>query len=131
MLAVNLFSHNYHFFGHLFYIQLGILFYPLLLCWVGVHCGIYTGSFNVSNILFYEFTPSTVSLCPSPPIPGVASTGIILHLCTCVHIFCALIILLTLFPIPPPTLVPAFLQGRTCSVHLFSDFVEQEREKIK
>jgi hypothetical protein len=32
----------------------------LLLCWVGVHCGIYKGFYNMSNIL--ELTPSTILL---------------------------------------------------------------------
>jgi hypothetical protein len=29
-----------------------LFIFPLLLCWVGVHCGIYTGSYNVSNISY-------------------------------------------------------------------------------
>jgi hypothetical protein len=29
-----------------------LIFFPLLLCWVGIHCGIHTGSYNISNISY-------------------------------------------------------------------------------
>jgi hypothetical protein len=36
----------------------------LLLCWVGVHCGIYKSSYNVSNISYLNSLPSTILLYP-------------------------------------------------------------------
>jgi hypothetical protein len=38
----------------------GILFiYLFTLCWVGVHCGIYKSSYNISNISYLTFLTST------------------------------------------------------------------------
>jgi hypothetical protein len=63
-----------------------------------------------------------------PPIYGIVSTGIIIAFaCMCTH---------PLSSPPLPSLPsshwcqPSTL-GRTCSALLFSDFAEEEREKIK
>jgi hypothetical protein len=71
----------------------------LLLCWVGVHCGIYRSSYYISNIIF-EFTISIILLYLPSPIPGIVSTGIIIpftYMCT-----------QYLYYIHPPTLFPYF-----------------------
>jgi hypothetical protein len=47
----------------------------LLLCWVGIHCGIYKSSYNVSNILYLNSPLPPLSFIPSSPIPGIVSTG--------------------------------------------------------
>jgi hypothetical protein len=40
----------------------------LLLCWVDVHCGIYKGSYNISNISYLNSPPSLLfSFIPSFP----------------------------------------------------------------
>jgi hypothetical protein len=98
------------------------------LCWVGVHCGIYTGCYNVLNILHMNSPPPPFSFIPTP-IQQVS----FLHLHTCVHIFYTVFTLLYPSPITSPLpLVPALASwGRTCSVLLFYDFVEGKREKIK
>jgi hypothetical protein len=72
--------------------SIGTLFFlPLLLCWVGIHCGIYKGSYNVSNI-HIECTLCTSVLHLPSPIPGTVSIGIIFaftYMCThylhCIH----------------------------------------------
>jgi hypothetical protein len=40
----------------------------LLLCWVGVHCGIYKRSYNISNISYLNTPPPHINLlyAPSP-----------------------------------------------------------------
>jgi hypothetical protein len=38
-------------------------FFPLLLWWVGVHYGIYTGSCNVSNVSYMNSPPPPSSFC--------------------------------------------------------------------
>jgi hypothetical protein len=60
------------------------LFFPLLLCWVGVHCAIYKGSYSVPNKSYLESPPSTTLLYPLL-IPGIISTVIIfgfIYICT-------------------------------------------------
>jgi hypothetical protein len=49
----------------------------LLLCWVGVHCGIYKSFYNVSNIPYLNSLPPPTTLLYSPYLPGIVSTGII------------------------------------------------------
>jgi hypothetical protein len=68
---------------------------------------------------------STVLLYPPLPIPGIISTGIIFaftYICTpflhCIHS-------------PPSHWCQPCPLGRTCSILLFSDFVEEKREKME
>jgi hypothetical protein len=54
----------------------------------------------------------------------------LLHLRTCVHIFCTAFTLLPPFPTTSlPQLVPTLSPGRTCSAVLFSKFGEQKKIK--
>jgi hypothetical protein len=67
----------------------------------GEHCGIYTGSYNVSNVLYMNSPPQTFSFLPHCPtlIFGVVSAGVILaftYMYT--HFFLAHIHPSTLFP---------------------------------
>jgi hypothetical protein len=69
----------------------------LLLCWVGVHCGIYKSSYNVSNILY------TLLYFPSPHSWNGFNRYIF---CVCTHVytfFCFIFTLLLPFPITSPT----------------------------
>jgi hypothetical protein len=53
-----------------------------------VPCVIYTGYYNVSNMSYMISPPQPFSLFPSPPIPGVVSTGIIIvFIYMCTHFF--------------------------------------------
>jgi hypothetical protein len=51
---------------------------------MGVHCGIYKSSLNISNVIF-EFTPSTILPYPPSPIPGIVSTGS--HFSFYIHVY--------------------------------------------
>jgi hypothetical protein len=50
--------------------------------------------------IILEFIPSILLYSLNPPIPGIVSTGIILHLHTCVHNICTIFTLLHSFPTP-------------------------------
>jgi hypothetical protein len=67
------------------YVSSQKIFFPLFLCWVGVHCGIYTGSYNVPNIL--NSPPLLFSFIPTPLFLELFPQVSFLHLHTCVHIF--------------------------------------------
>jgi hypothetical protein len=93
--------------------------FPSLLCCVGVHCGIYKGSYNASNISYLNSPTSMAPFIPPPPIHGIVKTGIIIAFtCMCTHFshFTNLHLL-------PPT--PS--RSRTCSTLLLSDFIEEKR----
>jgi hypothetical protein len=75
------------YFPFLFYTRPFIYFFPLLLCWVGVHCGIYKGSYNVSNISYLNSPPPWLPCIPSPPFMEQFQQISFLHLRACVHIF--------------------------------------------
>jgi hypothetical protein len=80
----------------------------------GGNCGIYTGSYNVSNISYLNSPP----LLLSPQIPGTVSIGIIFaftYMCT--HY---------LYHIHPPIPFPAFFPLPLVLPPLFSDFVEEK-----
>jgi hypothetical protein len=60
-------------------------FFPSLLWWVGVHFGIYTGSYNVWNTSFMNSPPQPFSFILFPLTPGAVSAGIIFaftYMCT-------------------------------------------------
>jgi hypothetical protein len=90
----------------------------LLLCWVGAHCGIYKGFYNVSNTLYLNSPSPLLSFIPPLLLFEQFQQVSFLHLCTCVHIFCTIFTLLHLFPITS-----------LCSVLLFSNFVEEKNIK--
>jgi hypothetical protein len=106
-------------------------FFPLFLWWVGVTCGIYKCFYNVSNISYLNPPPLP------PPTPGSWSSFNRYHFCIYIHVysFCTAFILLPPFlAISPRDDLPSYQpssQRRPCSSLLFSDFIEQKREKIK
>jgi hypothetical protein len=59
------------------------IYFSLLLCWVRVHCGIYTGSYNV----YLNLPPLPFSFIPPFPDSGVVQQVSFLHLHTyiCTH----------------------------------------------
>jgi hypothetical protein len=71
-----------------------------LLCWVGVHCGIYK-----------------------------SSAGVFFHLHTCVHSIFTILTLLHPIPTSSPFYWYQHPSGRTCSTLLFSDFVKENQKK--
>jgi hypothetical protein len=114
------------------------LFACLLLCWVGVHSGIYPGSCNISNISYLNSAthhPPLSFILPLPtPFLEQFQRVLFFHLHTCVHTFCIVFTLLPHFPATSPTpqvLIPVLPPNRTYSLLLFFDFVDERREKIK
>jgi hypothetical protein len=83
-------------------------FFPLLLCWVAVHCSIYKGYYL--QCISY-ITPSTTSLYPTlPKFIEQLQWMSFLHLHSCIHIFCTIFNLLPSFPATFPfPLVPTTL----------------------
>jgi hypothetical protein len=74
-----------------------LVFFSLLLCWMGVHCVIYKGSYSVSTISHLK--------SPPPPVPGIVTTGIIFaftHVYPCFALYSSSLLLLSLPP-PRPT----------------------------
>jgi hypothetical protein len=74
-------------------------------------CGIYTGSYNVSNI--HEFTLSPFSSIPQSRLEYFQQVSF-LHLHTCVHILCTVFTLSPSFPTTSPHshyCQPSFLEG--------------------
>jgi hypothetical protein len=51
------------------------LFIYLLLCWVGIHCSIYSGSYNVSNISYLNSPPQLFSFIPPVPCSWTYNSG--------------------------------------------------------
>jgi hypothetical protein len=88
--------------------QTQFLFF-LLLCVVWVHCSIYKGSYNVSNISYMNSNPPLLSFIPLPwfleQFQQVS--------------FCTIFILLPLSPtlLPPVPTLPYPIPCKTCSVH--------------
>jgi hypothetical protein len=102
---------------------------------VRVHCGIYKGSYNVSNISYLN--PSPLLLSFITPIPGTFSTGIIFAFTYVCYILFPPYSSSYSFPchLPPPTsarLTPSSpFPGRTCSALLFYNFVEEKPKDRK
>jgi hypothetical protein len=101
-----------------------------LLCWVGVHCGIYKGSCNVSNWSYLNSFPLLRSFILPLPIPGIVLIGIIftlIYMCTqCLH---------HIHPLPPYSTTSQPHHWYQFPPHpgknLFSDFVEEKSRKKK
>jgi hypothetical protein len=85
-------------------------FFPLLLCWVGAHYGIYIhkASYNVSNILSLNLPPPPVSFFPLPQFLTV-STGIITSLFVWDRVF-------TIYPRLTSTLLSSCLSVPTVQI---------------
>jgi hypothetical protein len=57
----------------------------LMLCYVGVHCGIYKNSYNILNISYLNYLLPHSPFSPSSPIPEIVSTDLIFpftYMCT-------------------------------------------------
>jgi hypothetical protein len=99
--------------------HLKIIFH-LLLCWVGLHCGIYKSSYNVSNTSYLD-SPSPW-LCFISLSPHSWSNFNRYHFCIYIHVYrvFAPYSLSTPFPchlrlpliLPHPTLIPQFCRGK-------------------
>jgi hypothetical protein len=109
------------------------LFIFLLLCWVGVLCGIHKSSYSITKLSYLNSPPQSFSFISPPPIPGIVLTDLVFpftYMCT-----------QYLHYIHPPTPFPHILSSlplvptptdRTCSAYLFSNFVKKkERKKEK
>jgi hypothetical protein len=103
---------------------------PLLffiVVWVGVHCGIYKGPYNASNISYLNST--------SPPLypaaPDSWDSFNRYHFCIHIHVYTLFAPYSSSYPLPPPC--SHWCQAlhhtprRTCFALLFSDFVEEKR----
>jgi hypothetical protein len=84
-------------------------FFPLLLCCVWVHCGIYKCSYNVSAVLYLNSPSPLLSFIPPSPSSGNNLNRY--HFCIYMHVYT--------FP-PSHWCHPPW---RTCSVLLFSQFL--------
>jgi hypothetical protein len=106
-------------------------FLIFFLCWVGVHCGIYKTSYNVSNISHLNSPPPPFSFYPLlPPFLEYFQQVSLFHLPICVHSIC------TIFTLPHPFPISSSLQlvpttpGRTCSALLFFNFVKEKKMTV-
>jgi hypothetical protein len=85
-------------------------FSPLLLWWMGVHCGTYIGYYNISNISCMTSPPHHFPSSHPPLTPGVLSTGIIFAFTyMCIHFIVLYSPFYFLSPTPP---LPIFLSER-------------------
>jgi hypothetical protein len=112
-----------------FWVILIDLFFPLLLCWVGIHCGIY--KILIMYQLYHTWIhPLHCSPLFSPPrIHRIVTTGIINFACMWVH-FLHHIHPPTPFPCHRPLLLfPALPPGQDLFYLLLSDFAEGKRKK--
>jgi hypothetical protein len=76
--------------------------YFLLLWWVGVHCGIYKSSNNMSNISYLNSPSLLLSfVTPSPHSWNNLNRYHFFPLHICVHSICTILTLLLPFPPPP------------------------------
>jgi hypothetical protein len=97
-----------------------------LLCWVGVHCSIYKGSYNVSNISFLNLPLPLLSFIPSPLIPGSFYSYIFTFIYMCIHYLHGIHLPILSLSSPPFHQCQLTLLSRTCSILLFSNFVEEK-----
>jgi hypothetical protein len=88
-------------------------FFPLLLWWVGLQCGIYKGFCNVSNISYMNSPPLPFFfILPLPRFLEKLKWILFLHLHKHVHIFCTIFTLLSPLANTPPPVVSTFLPGK-------------------
>jgi hypothetical protein len=80
------------------YLFIHSFIFPLLLCWVWVHCSIYQGSYNVSNISYMN--------SPPPLLPFIMISGSFnrYHLCIYIHVYTFFAPYSSSYPLslPPP-----------------------------
>jgi hypothetical protein len=97
------------------------------LCWVGVYCGIYKSSYNISYLnspplpFFFIFSPSPHSWNSF----NRSHFSIYIHVNT---IFVPYSLSYTPSPLPPPPPGPNS-PGRICSSLLFSNFVKKKKRR--
>jgi hypothetical protein len=96
-----------------------------LLCLVGVHCGIYKSSYNISNTSYLNSPP------PHLPLPTFWNSFSWYHFFIYIHVYTVFALYSPSHALsqPPPTSqwTPA---GRTYSALLFSDFVKEKQIDI-
>jgi hypothetical protein len=109
------------------------IFLPLLLCWVGVHCDIYKGSYNVSTMSYLNSPLLPVVLYP--PLPHSWNSFnrypfLIFHLHSYIYILCTLFTLLSIFPTTSPPHTGANTPpGQDLFHHLVFQFCRKEKRK--
>jgi hypothetical protein len=86
-------------------LQCFFFFLFLLLCWMGVHCGIYKSAYNMLNISYLNTRPPSFSFITLPPFLDWFQQKSFFYLHTCVQSICTIFTLLYHFPTssPPPT----------------------------
>jgi hypothetical protein len=105
----------------------------LLLCWVGVHCGIYKSSYNIPNTSYVNLPPPSFSfILPSPHSWNSFNSY---HLSIYTHVYTVFALYSsshTLSPPSPPSYCyqtpPPPPPDKTCSVLLFSNFVKEKND---
>jgi hypothetical protein len=79
-------------------------FFPLLLCWVGAHCDIYKGSYNISNISHLNSPPPQLPFISSSNSWNIFNTY---HFCMYIHVYTSFALYSPSYllspPLPPPT----------------------------
>jgi hypothetical protein len=106
------------------YCSIFFFFYIVVL---GVHCGIYKRSYNITNIPYLNSLPPSLSFISPYAISGTGSTGLIFPFtCMCIH-YLYHIHPLTPFPhiLPSSTGTKSLRQNMFCL--LFSDFVKEKK----
>jgi hypothetical protein len=105
------------------------LFFALLLWWVGVHCGIYTGSYNVPNVSYMNSPTQQFFISYSLRFLEWFQQALFLHL-PVYTFYCTRFTLLPTFSNTYPChwCQPSTL-GKIFSAFLFSDFVEKKEKK--
>jgi hypothetical protein len=95
---------------------------------VGVHCGIYKGSYNISNISYLNSPLLPFSFIPHYHHSWYSFSrshfSIYIHLCT---LFALYLPSPVLSPLTGTTPLPPSPPGRTCSVLLFANYVKEKK----
>jgi hypothetical protein len=77
----------------------------LLLCWVGVYCGNYKSSYNLSSISSSNLPPPSFSFIPHPCLEQFQQVSFfLLHIC--VHSTCTIYTHVLFHPFSPPKAAP-------------------------
>jgi hypothetical protein len=71
-----------------------ITFFFILLCWVGIHCGFYKGSNDISNISYLNFCPQHYfSLFPHSRVSITIFFSVYIYVCTGFALYLSLYII--------------------------------------
>jgi hypothetical protein len=81
--------------------EVNLSFIYLLLCWVGVRCGIYK-CYSLSNVSYSNSLPLPFFFLPSSPIPGNSFNSF--HFSIFMHVYTVFAPYLPSFSISPPPL---------------------------